>query len=193
MLKRVAAAAVASLLLAGCGDAARRPDAQAPPPKLTARDPAITSVDRPTPRDYAPALRIYRRHVRHELDAMQRELRRLRAAGAAGDLRAARLAWLRASGHYETIGAAYGAFGALDAAINGRPAGLPGGTSSPEFTGLHRVEYALWRQRSTRTRCSRTACTCSSAAARARGATALSTLWRPTSAGPGSCSTRSRG
>ena len=32
----------------------------------------------------------------------------------------------------------------LDQAIDGNPGGLRGGTSSPQFTGLHRIEYGLW-------------------------------------------------
>jgi iron uptake system EfeUOB component EfeO/EfeM len=87
--------------------------------------------------------------VRRELGATLPELDRLESAIARGDLAAARAAWLRADARYETIGAAYGAFGALDAAINGLPGGLPGGVRSPDFTGLHRVELALWGRRST--------------------------------------------
>ena len=36
-----------------------------------------------------------------------------------------------------------------DGAINGLPGGLQGGTSSPDFTGLHRIELALWKRHST--------------------------------------------
>ena len=38
----------------------------------------------------------------------------------------------------------YLAIGELDARINGETAGRPGGASSPEFTGLHRIELALF-------------------------------------------------
>jgi iron uptake system EfeUOB component EfeO/EfeM len=81
---------------------------------------------------------------------MLAEVRRMRAAIARGDLAAAKAAWLNADARYESIGAAYGAFGDLDAAINGRPSGLQGGVRSRDFTGLHRVELALWERRSTR-------------------------------------------
>jgi iron uptake system EfeUOB component EfeO/EfeM len=73
----------------------------------------------------------------------------MNAAIATGDLRGAQDAWLRADYRYETIGAAYGAFGDLDAAVNGLPGGLQGGERSKDFTGLHRVELALWGRRST--------------------------------------------
>ncbi len=54
-----------------------------------------------------------------------------------GDLTAAKTAWLTAHLTYETLGAAYGAFGDLDTAINGSPA--PGHTArtdpaSPDST-----------------------------------------------------------
>jgi iron uptake system component EfeO len=88
--------------------------------------------------------------VRATLKTMLGDVAHLRSAVAAGDLAAARRAWLAADERYEQIGAAYGAFGALDAAINGRPAGLPGGERSADFTGLHRIELALWGRRSTR-------------------------------------------
>ncbi|MCK7622596.1 EfeM/EfeO family lipoprotein [Streptomyces sp. RS10V-4] len=68
----------------------------------------------------------------------------LRAAVAAGDLPAARTAWLSAHLGYERLGAAYGAFGDADRTINGTTAGLAGGVHDPAFTGFHRVEYGLW-------------------------------------------------
>jgi iron uptake system EfeUOB component EfeO/EfeM len=74
----------------------------------------------------------------------------LRSAARTGDLAGARRAWLAADSRYESIGAAYGAFGELDAAINGRADGLEGGVRSRDFRGLHRIEYALWRQGSVR-------------------------------------------
>jgi iron uptake system EfeUOB component EfeO/EfeM len=80
---------------------------------------------------------------------MQRDVEELRGAVAAGDLAAARRAWLAADERYESIGAAYGAFGDLDAGINGGYGGLRGGVDSPEFTGLHRIEFALWGRGST--------------------------------------------
>jgi iron uptake system EfeUOB component EfeO/EfeM len=88
--------------------------------------------------------------VRRQLRTLLGEVAALRAAIARDDLAGARAAWLKADARYESIGAAYGAFGDLDAAVNGRPAGLPGGVRSPDFTGLHRVELALWQRRSTR-------------------------------------------
>jgi iron uptake system component EfeO len=68
----------------------------------------------------------------------------LAAAVRSGDLAGARGAWVTAHMSYETLGAAYGAFGDYDGEINGGTAGLPGGVHDPDFTGFHRVEYGLW-------------------------------------------------
>jgi iron uptake system EfeUOB component EfeO/EfeM len=103
-----------------------------------------------TPADYRRPIAEYKRYVRRQLGALLGEVAALRSAIARDDLGGARAAWLRADARYESIGAAYGAFGDLDAAVNGRPAGVPGGVRSPDFTGLHRVELSLWRKRSTR-------------------------------------------
>ena len=59
-----------------------------------------------------------------------------------GDLTAARRDWL--SGHltYETLGAAYDAFGNFDDEIDGRADAL--GVTNPQWTGFYRLEYGLW-------------------------------------------------
>jgi high-affinity iron transporter len=143
-------AAVALMALAGCGGnkdgASKNPPAQ--PYSKRSTVPGV--VRRVTPADYRRPIADYRRYVRRRLGTLGGQVATLRGAIARGDLRAARAAWIRADATYESIGAAYGAFGDLDAAVNGRPAGLPGGVRSAEFTGLHRVELALWDRRSTR-------------------------------------------
>src|SRR6202021_904525 len=53
-------------------------------------------------------------------------------------------AWKIEWSDYLRLGAVYGLFGTLDQAIDGTPGGIPGGTSSPRFTGLHRLELGLW-------------------------------------------------
>ena len=142
-------AALAAVVLAGCGagkdDHAGNPPAQ----PYSKRSTAPGAVARVTPRDYRQPIAAYKRYVGRQLGALLGEVDVLRAAIARHDMAAARAAWLEADARYESIGAAYGAFGDLDAAINGRPAGLPGGVRSPDFTGLHRVELALWQHRST--------------------------------------------
>lgn len=63
---------------------------------------------------------------------------------AAGDLPAARRAWLTAHLEYERLGAAYGAFGELDAEINGLPALGATAATDAGLGGFHRVEAMLW-------------------------------------------------
>jgi iron uptake system EfeUOB component EfeO/EfeM len=132
----------ACLLAAGCGGSAPKPQPPAQPLAGTIERSGTLPPVRPA--DLERPIAGYRRHVRAELGRMLPELDRLQAAERAGDRAAARRAWLAADARYESIGAAYGAFGDLDAAINGRPAGLAGGVRSPDFTGLHRVERILW-------------------------------------------------
>jgi len=62
----------------------------------------------------------------------------------AGNLGAARTAWLTAHLTYERLGAAYDAFGDFDEKIDGRPDGRAGGVSSVQWTGFYRLEYGLW-------------------------------------------------
>jgi iron uptake system component EfeO len=63
-----------------------------------------------------------------------------------GNLTAARRDWLPAHLTYETLGAAYDAFGNFDDEIDGRADAL--GVSSPQWTGFYRLEYGLWHGQS---------------------------------------------
>jgi iron uptake system component EfeO len=92
---------------------------------------------------YAPA-KAYEKYVATGIDRLAARTDDLRAAVDGGDLDAARSAWTPAHLAYERLGAAYGTFGDFDGAINGGPAGLPGGVHDPDFTGFHRLEYGLW-------------------------------------------------
>jgi len=140
-----------ALAAGACGDVQRAADgtASAPAPRLEQRVAVSGDVPRARPADFRAPIARYRAHVRRELTAMAADVAALRAALARGDLAGARGAWLAADGRYESIGAAYGAFGPLDAAIDGRPGVLQGGVRSARFDGLHRVELALWGRRST--------------------------------------------
>ena len=145
-------AALAAVALAGCGGAGGKDGHASDPPvqPYSKRSTAPGAVARASPADYRRPVAIYKRYVRRQLGALLGEVAALRRAIARGHLAGARDAWLEADARYESIGAAYGAFGDLDAAVNGRPAGLAGGVRSPDFTGLHRVELSLWHERSTR-------------------------------------------
>ena len=150
MLRRAWACAAAAAALAGCGGGKDARTRVPPAQPYSARSTVPDGVPRVTPADYRGPIAAYKRYVRRELGNLVGEAATLRAAIRHGDLSAARAAWLRADARYESIGAAYGAFGDLDAAVNGRPAGLAEGIRSPDFTGLHRIELALWERRSTR-------------------------------------------
>ena len=100
--------------------------------------PAVSEVD------LAPAVRAYRAHVTAGLAALAAGVGGLRAAVRSGDRLKAREAWLTAQLAYGRLGAAYDTFGDLAGAIDGTPAGLPGGVRDPDFTGLRRVEWGLW-------------------------------------------------
>jgi iron uptake system EfeUOB component EfeO/EfeM len=152
MLRRwpPAGALAVCLALAACG-ASRHTAVHNPPAQPYAQRSTVPGVvRRVTPADYRRPTAAYKHYVRRQLAAMLGDVAALRTRIASDDLPGARAAWLRADARYESIGAAYGAFGDLDAAINGGPGGLPGGVRSPDFTGLHRIELALWGQRSTR-------------------------------------------
>jgi iron uptake system component EfeO len=66
----------------------------------------------------------------------------------AGNLGAARSAWLPAHLTYERLGAAYDSFGSFDEAIDGRADGFLDGVNSPQWTGFYRLEYGLWHGQS---------------------------------------------
>jgi iron uptake system component EfeO len=63
-----------------------------------------------------------------------------------GNLTAARRDWLPAHLTYETLGAAYDAFGNFDDEIDGRADAL--GVTNPQWTGFYRLEYGLWHGQS---------------------------------------------
>ncbi|GAB3574703.1 EfeM/EfeO family lipoprotein [Amycolatopsis endophytica] len=78
------------------------------------------------------------------LDTLVTQTGALASAARTGNLDSTRAAWLTAHLTYERLGAAYGAFGDADSAIDGTADGLPGGTADVDFTGFHRLEHDLW-------------------------------------------------
>ena len=93
----------------------------------------------------------YRTYVAGQLVTLADETTTLGTAVNAGNLDAARAAWLPAQLTWERVGAAYDSFGDAADAIDGLPDGLPLGVSDPGFTGLRRIEYGLWHGQSTAT------------------------------------------
>jgi iron uptake system EfeUOB component EfeO/EfeM len=94
----------------------------------------------------------YRAYALGELKAMEPQIARLESALAANDRAGAQAAWRAAYADYLRLGAVYldgetaalQELATLNQKIDGSPGGLPGGTSSPRFTGLHRIEAGLW-------------------------------------------------
>ena len=107
-----------------------------------------------TQQDLLAPTRAYERYVAGRLPGLARDVRRLqddlRPGGELShvDRAAAQRDWLTAHLDYERLGAAYGAFGAADAAINGLPSSRAEGLKDRDFTGFHRIEQDLWSGRS---------------------------------------------
>jgi iron uptake system component EfeO len=112
----------------------------AAPPSL-ALTPGIVPVTR---NDLIPVAKAYGAWVSSRIPVLRKQVESLGDDVAEGDLSAAKTAWLTAHLTYETLGAAYDAFGDLDTAINGTPA--PGRTAlnDPDLAGFHRIEALLY-------------------------------------------------
>jgi iron uptake system component EfeO len=89
-----------------------------------------------------------RAYVTSGLATLVRQVGALSADISAGNLTAARAAWLTAHLSWERLGSAYGMFGSYDDLIDGTPFGLPDGVNDPGFTGFYRLEYGLWHGQS---------------------------------------------
>lgn len=74
----------------------------------------------------------YERWIESRLPVLERQAAALAADVRSGDMRAAKRDWLAGHRTYETLGAAYDAFGKYDAAING------------DGAGFHAIEAELW-------------------------------------------------
>ncbi|MEJ2633532.1 MAG: iron uptake system protein EfeO [Acidihalobacter sp.] len=82
-------------------------------------------------------------------DTLKAAVAALLQAIAAGDLRAARSAYLTARIGYQRIAATAQRFGELDNRINARADYYAAREQDPGFGGFHRIEYGLFAQRST--------------------------------------------
>jgi high-affinity iron transporter len=89
----------------------------------------------------------YRDYESAQLARVRGQLATLALRLRQGDLAGAQAAWLAAHMSWLRLGqddGAYGAFGNLGNRIDGTADGDVGTTSSPSFTGFHRVELDLW-------------------------------------------------
>jgi len=105
--------------------------------------PTTPGIEPVTVRDLIPALKEYEGWVRGQLPSLQRETERLAADVRRGDVAAAKRDWLTAHVHYETLGAAYDAFGDDGEAIDAFPSSRPP-AKDPDLHGFHKVEALLW-------------------------------------------------
>jgi high-affinity iron transporter len=110
--------------------------------------PAVPPPDAPTvaASAFARPVAEYLAYSEAQLKLMSQPIGALETALAADDRSGAKAAWSAAYARYLHLGAVYlaGPIADLDQRIDGSPGGLPGGTASPRFTGLHRIEYGLW-------------------------------------------------
>jgi iron uptake system component EfeO len=88
----------------------------------------------------------YQAYVQAGLQTLVGQTETLAGDVQRGDLAAARRDWLPAHLQYETLGAAYDAFGTFDDEIDGRADAL--GVNNPQWTGFYRIEYGLWHGQS---------------------------------------------
>ncbi|WP_022882341.1 EfeM/EfeO family lipoprotein [Gryllotalpicola ginsengisoli] len=91
-----------------------------------------------------PVAKAYGRWVDGRLPTLQKQVAQLADDAEEGDLSSAKRDWLAAHVTYETLGAAYGAFGDYDAKINGTPASGKTALDDPDLTGFHKIEALLW-------------------------------------------------
>jgi iron uptake system EfeUOB component EfeO/EfeM len=96
--------------------------------------------------DVIPLAKSYQAYTEAGLTVLARETATLAADVRSGDLTAARRDWLTAHLRYESLGAAYDAFGDFDDEIDGRADAV--GVNSPHWTGFYRLEYGLWHGQS---------------------------------------------
>ena len=92
--------------------------------------------------DLYPLAKEYAGYTEYGLRVLAGETTTLASDVRAGNLTTAKREWLTAHLQYETLGAAYDAFGNFDDEIDGRADAV--GTSSPKWTGFYRLEYGLW-------------------------------------------------
>lgn len=107
----------------------------------TGTTPAYAPLGNP---DLIPATQEYQRWVVAQLPRFRREAAGIVRAVAAGATPEAKAAWLEAHLTYETLGAAYDAFGDVNDEINGNP--RPGLTplNDPDLAGFRKLEALLW-------------------------------------------------
>merc|ERR1739847_198780 len=81
---------------------------------------------------------------------METKVKDLEAKIKSGDLSAAQAAYVASRPTYEQIEVLAGAFEETDCSIDCRPDAFAKGENSPDFKGYHKIEHALYRNKSTK-------------------------------------------
>ncbi|HEY5316335.1 MAG TPA: EfeM/EfeO family lipoprotein [Solirubrobacteraceae bacterium] len=111
---------------------------------VNARGQLISDLSPLSPTAFRAPVAEYKHYAAGWLARVSGDAKALSAALRAGSRGVAKAEWRRAWSAYLHLGAVYGLFDTLDEEIDGMPGGLPGGASSPQFSGLHRIEMGLW-------------------------------------------------
>lgn len=97
----------------------------------------------------AQPLAEYKVYVQAEAKALTEKTAAFAAAVKAGKIEEAKAMFADVRSHYERIEPIAELFNELDPAIDAREDDFKQGPKDPEFTGFHRIEYALWVENST--------------------------------------------
>merc|ERR1712224_717412 len=81
---------------------------------------------------------------------METKVKDLEAKIKSGDLSAAQAAYVASRPSYEQIEVLAGSFEETDCSIDCRPDAFAKGENSPDFKGYHKIEHALFRNKSTK-------------------------------------------
>ncbi|CAM4002868.1 Iron uptake system component EfeO precursor [Vibrio aerogenes CECT 7868] len=90
----------------------------------------------------------YKLYVIDEVNELVRDTQAFAQAFERGDLKKAEQLYAPARIHYERIEPVAELFSDLDASIDAREDDYEKGVNDPKFTGFHRLEYAIWHEKS---------------------------------------------
>lgn len=137
-------------LLLALGACQQQPSAQAPAAETAVSQAAPSEAVAAAPAALEQALAEYKKYVQEQTDALVRDTEAFVAAVKAGDLDKAKALYAPARAHYERIEPVASLFEELDEAIDVREDDFKLKTKDPAFGGFHRIEYALWVEKDTK-------------------------------------------
>nr|WP_027009362.1 iron uptake system protein EfeO [Conchiformibius kuhniae] len=142
-------------LLLALGACQQQPSAQAPAAETAVSQAAPSEAVAAASSAAAPAaleqaLAEYKKYVQEQTDVLVRDTEAFVTAVKAGDLDKAKALYAPARAHYERIEPVASLFEELDEAIDVREDDFKLKTKDPAFGGFHRIEYALWVEKDTK-------------------------------------------